>query len=196
MPNDNPHIANSLLNSFKAFVGSHFLLNIINGIQSDVILKAHKSAFETLQLFNRVYKLALKQSNEQFASVEETLTFLKVYGALEQIRFPNRKFPTINQSGTNAETSVPTFVFQPFLENAWLLFLESKAKSFKVSVSTEEESCTCMIDLKSDAPIHSKSKAKIDLAMNRLELLQDSGLINYTLDWHKNAFFHLTIQTL
>ncbi len=196
MPNDNPHITNSLLNSFKAFVGSHFLLNIINGIQSDVILKAHKSAFDTLQLFNRVYKLALKQSNEQFTRLEETLTFLTVYGALEQIRFPNRKFPTIKIDGINPENSIPTFVLQPFVENAWLLFLETKLHSFNISIATKDNTCSLLIDLKTDAQTHGKTNAKIELAFLRLELLQDAGLLTYSANWQKKSFFSLTIQTL
>ena len=93
MPDKNLHIANSLLNSFKAFVGSHFLLNIVNAIQSDVILNNNKSAFDTLQRFNRVYKLAIRNSNDQLIPLEQEISFINEYIGLEQIRFPQHKFP-------------------------------------------------------------------------------------------------------
>lgn len=196
MSNENPNISNSLLNSFKAFVGSHFLLNVINAIQSDVILKEHKSAFETIQRFNRVYKLALRLSNDQFAALEDEIAFIQVYGALEQIRFPQQKFPKIDITGIDDETPVPTFIFQSLIENAWLLHLESNKKPFKIAISAQDNECHLGIDLTSASSIHSKVQPKVKLALDRLALLKTEGLITYELGWDQKSFLNLTIKTL
>ncbi|MFT7591712.1 MAG: LytS/YehU family sensor histidine kinase [bacterium] len=195
MPNENPNIANSLLNSFKAFVGSHFLLNVINAIQSDVILKENKSAFDTIQRFNRVYKLALRLSNDQFASIEDEVAFVQVYAALEQMRFPQNKFPQINIASIDDETTVPSFIFQSLIENAWLLHLESNKKPFKIAMSSQDNTTNLTIDLVSSFTVHSKVQLKVKLALDRLTLLQNEGLITYDLVWNQKSFLNLTLKT-
>ena len=196
MPNENPNIANSLLNSFKAFVGSHFLLNVINAIQSDVILKENKSAFDNIQRFNRAYKLALRLSNDQFASIEDEVAFVQVYAALEQMRFPQNKFPKINTATIDEETAVPSFIFQSLIENAWLLHLESNKKPFKIEMSSQDYTSNLNIDLLSSSTVHSKVQLKVKLALDRLTLLQNEGLITYELEWNQKSFLNLTIKTL
>ncbi|MFT5723630.1 MAG: LytS/YehU family sensor histidine kinase [Bacteroidia bacterium] len=193
MPDKTPHIANSLLNSFKAFAGSHFLLNIINSIQSDVILKDTKSAFDTLQRFNRLYKLALRTSNDQLVPLNTEIDLVNEYIGLELIRFPKNKFPKVNVKGVQHDCLVPSFVFQSLIENAWLLSMESNSKSPKVSISTTETSVSLLIDLVSVNQLHPKVEAKINLALNRLDFLKDNIISNYQLKWGQKPFMTLTI---
>ncbi len=195
MPDKNLHIANSLLNSFKAFVGSHFLLNIVNAIQSDVILNNNKSAFDTLQRFNRVYKLAIRNSNDQLIPLEQEISFINEYIGLEQIRFPQHKFPKIGTTKIDINALVPSFVFQSLIENAWLLSLENSKSKPKITISTETDSVRLQIDITSSEHIHTKVEAKVTLALNRLDLLKESDLIHYDLNWSKSPFMTLTIHT-
>ena len=123
---------NNLLNSYKAFTGSHFMFNVINAIQSDLLLTKNKEAFQTLQTFNRLYKYAVKCSNEQYTTLEDEIQFLNQYLSMEQIRFSSSHFPkSISVGSFPPETLIPTYVFQPLVENAILLSLENKAKNLQ-----------------------------------------------------------------
>lgn len=194
MPNENLHIANSLLNSFKAFTGSHFLLNIINAIQSDVILNNNKSAFDILQRFNRLYKLAIRNSNDQLITLEQEVSFLNEYIGLEQIRFPQHKFPKIPTTKLDLSTEVPSFVFQSLIENAWLLSLENSKSSPKVKLLTNAKKVDLEIQLKSPETIHPKVANKVELALDRLSQLQKNELLTFDLNWSKPNFMTLTIH--
>jgi LytS/YehU family sensor histidine kinase len=195
MHQENPNIANSLLNSFKAFVGSHFLLNIINSIQSDVILNNTKSAFDTLQRFNRLYKLAIRTSNDQLVLLSTEVELINEYIGLELVRFPKHKFPKINPNGVDPDAYVPSFVFQSLIENAWLLSLESDSKSPKITLVSTAASVTLTLDIQGQLNIHPKLEPKVNLALERLQLLQSHHVIEYQLDWGTNKFMSLTIRT-
>ena len=192
MPNENPHIANSLLNSFKAFVGSHFLLNIINAIQSDVILNNNKSAFDVLQRFNRLYKLAIRNSNDQFIPLEQEISFINEYIGLEQIRFPQNKFPKIAVKPLASDTAVPSFIFQSLVENAWLLSLEHSNKKPTIRIQTNETKSTLIINVASPVHIHPKVENKVSLALKRLDLLKENNLLDFDLTWSNVPFMTLT----
>ncbi len=196
MQNDQPHIANSLLNSFKAFVGSHFLLNIINAIQSDVILNKNKSAFDVLQKYSRLYKSALRSSNEQFVSVSSEIDLLNEYIALEQLRFPTKTFPKIVSKSIDETSYVPSFIFQSLVENAWLLSLEHSNSKLGIEIKTTEKSVKLIINLKPESQkiMHSKVEGKTQLAIERLELLKKHDTIDYTINWNNNHFLELTIH--
>ncbi|MBO6516345.1 MAG: histidine kinase [Bacteroidia bacterium] len=198
MPNEPLHIANNLLNSFKAFIGSHFALNVVNSIQSDVILKDNASAFETLQLFNRVYKTAIRSSNEHFVDLETETAFLKDYLTLEQLRFPGLKSARITTGNINPESQVPSFVFQSLLENGLLLSLANSSGKIRIHINQvgDEITFSLKLDAKTNQPFHTKVEAKTQLAIQRLELLQEHRYIRYQLDWSSDLFMHLTLSKI
>ncbi len=196
MHKENPHIANSLLNSFKAFVGSHFLLNAINAIQSDVILKNNQSAFETLQIFNRMYKNSIRSSNDQMTPLGSEMDFLSDYLAMEQIRFSGQHIPKINRKQLNSETPIPTFIFQSLIENALLLSLTQKKMKLNIEIKEDNNSIALCLDIKPrpEEQIHVKVKGKTELTLHRLDLLQENQFINYQLDWGSNYFMQLILS--
>lgn len=190
------HIENSLLNSFKAFIGSHFLLNCINSIQSDVILNNQKSAFDLLQRFNRLYKSALRASNNQFNPIQDEIDFLQNYLALEHIRFPSHNAPRIKTDIRNEDLSIPSFVFQSLIENAWLLALETTKSKMAVTIKSNDEELVCDISIQPqpDSHIHDKVKSKTELALYRLDLLKNNDLIDYNITWNSKTFQTISIK--
>lgn len=199
MQDNTLHIENNLLNSLKAFLGSHFLLNIINSIQSDVILKNDKSAFATLQLFNRLYKAAIRQSNNQLADLQSETEFLNDYLALEQIRFPDYRFPSLKIPALSEDVSVPAFVLQSLIENGVLLSLQQANKqALKMNLSLNNNQVNLDIDVGSELPpenIHPKVKNKTELALARLSYLKEAELLDFELSWRLDHFMSLTITT-
>ena len=191
---------NNLLNSYKAFTGSHFMFNVINAIQSDLLLTKNKEAFQTLQTFNRLYKYAVKCSNEQYTTLEDEIQFLNQYLSMEQIRFSSSHFPkSISVGSFPPETLIPTYVFQPLVENAILLSLENKAKN-NLHIHIAEYHTFIRLLLKMNStnkdPYHPKIIQKTKYAEERLNLLSKFNLIEYEIDWGREGFMSLDINYL
>ncbi|MCB9262142.1 MAG: histidine kinase [Flavobacteriales bacterium] len=195
MQTENEHIDLSLLNSFKAFIGSHFLLNVINSIQSDIILSDKKSAFDTLQIFNRIYKNALRFSNAEFAELNAEISFLNDYISLENIRFAPRTFSKLSTFQTESG-EVPVFVFQSFIENAILLSLENKSTKPKFVLLSKNDFIEFSITL-AETPeknIHPKIESKLHLALERLDILKAHRLLEYEIAWNEKYFMQLKLK--
>jgi len=197
---ENNDLDNSLLNSYKAFTGSHFLFNVINTIQSDLLLNRPKEAFQTLQIFNRLYKYAVRCSNEQFTPLDEEIGFLNQYVSMEQIRFGNSKLPkSISCGDCPKDLLIPTFVFQNFIENGILLSLElPKPSGLNLSFTQKQKGINLCIKLPTsiETRYHGKTELKTKYAEKRLALLAETGLIDFELTWHKNEFMNLLINHL
>ncbi|MBI1307552.1 MAG: hypothetical protein GC181_13200 [Bacteroidetes bacterium] len=186
----------NLLNSFKAFIGSHFMLNVINTIQSDLLLSRTSDAFQTLQGFNRLYKYALSSSNEQLTPVEKEVAFLNQYLDMEQKRFGNGRFPkSVTTKNLDPDLWLPSFVYQSLLENIVLLSLEVDAEMVKVHLECSENQVQFRADIQPvpDKKIHPKIEAKYNLALQRLEILKKEGLIEF--EWNQNHFIHLNLTS-
>jgi two-component system, LytTR family, sensor histidine kinase AlgZ len=197
---DNLALDNSLLNSFKAFTGSHFMFNVVNAIQSDLLLDKNKDAFHTLQIFNRLYKYAVRCSNEQWTTLEDEIQFLNQYLAMEHIRFNSDMFPkSISCGPYDKEAIVPTFVFQSFLENAILLSLEQdKSDSLSIIITQNAEVITLQLNLSTpkDVTYHPKIEQKTKYAGERLNLLSELGLCKFDLTFEDESFMQLDINYL
>jgi LytS/YehU family sensor histidine kinase len=193
MPQDDLHSDNNLLNSFKAFMGSHFALNVINSIQSDVILKDNTSAFSTLQLYSRLYKTSVRHSNEQWVLLSDEIELLKDYLSLEQIRFSEYRVPSIREIHVDEYTKVPSFIYQSLVENGLLLSLSDKNNHLKIVITDSEESTILAVSLepRSSEHIHKKVESKVQLALKRLEVMKEYGL-SYQLEWNKDNLMQLT----
>ena len=109
--------------------------------------------------------------------------------------FLNTSSPKIGTTKIDINALVPSFVFQSLIENAWLLSLENSKSKPKITISTETDSVRLQIDITSSEHIHTKVEAKVTLALNRLDLLKESDLIHYDLNWSKSPFMTLTIHT-
>lgn len=194
----NLELHNNLLNSFKAFVGSHFMFNVMNTIQSDLLLKRDKEAFQTLQIFNRLYKHAVRSSNEQLIALADEVDHLNQYLAMEHLRFGNRKFPrSISCGSLKPGQLIPSFVLQSLVENAVLMSLEDRNhRGFNVVIQQEASKIKLQIQLslENETCIHPKVESKISLALQRLEELQNAGLINFHLSWEQACITDLEID--
>lgn len=195
---DNLTLTNNLLNSFKAFLGSHFMFNVVNTIQSDLLLSKTKDAFQTLQIFNRLYKYGVRCSNQQYTTLAEEIGFLNQYLAMEHIRFEQRKFPkTLSCEAIVNDTLVPTFILQSFIENAVLLSFEQKQDAgFNILLRQKENQIDLVIQLQvpKNVQYHSKTESKVQLAESRLALLTQEKQFSYTLNWHEDTFMYLSFN--
>ena len=171
-------------------MGSHFLLNIINAVQSDIILKKNKEGFELIQLFNRVYKAAIRASNVQTHTISEEIAFLNAYLKLEQTR-TTRSIPSLKCSVEDEEVSVPSFVFQSLVENALLQCSEVKGAKMSCELVSDSHNTRLILDVtpSPSAELHDKTFAKTQLAIDRFNQLVEANIIQGRLEWNSNGHF-------
>jgi len=106
--------------ALKAQMNPHFIFNCLNAIQYFIIEKDVISANKFISSFAGLIRQALDNSGRKSISIEEEITFLKLFIEIEQNRFEDRFLYQINVSD-DIETDllqIPPMLVQPFVENA------------------------------------------------------------------------------
>ena len=108
--------------SFTSLMNPHFIFNALNSVQHYVNQQDRQSANKYLSDFAILIRKNFDAAQQSFISLEEELETLRLYLALEKMRFAD-KFEyqiTISKDAEDDEWMLPCMVLQPFLENAIL----------------------------------------------------------------------------
>lgn len=101
-----------------AQINPHFVFNILNSINSDILIEDKKNASKTLINFSKLMRQNLNNSNQKMVSITDDLEALKYYLILEQNR--NNLFDyeiKIDPLIDSAKIIIPPMLIQPFVEN-------------------------------------------------------------------------------
>jgi Histidine kinase/Two component regulator propeller len=106
--------------ALKAQMNPHFIFNCLNSIQQYVIEKDVQGANKFISKFSKLIRQTLDNSGKEKISIEEEISFLSSYLALEKMRFEDKFNYTIDvDASINAsETYIPPMLLQPFIENS------------------------------------------------------------------------------
>jgi tetratricopeptide (TPR) repeat protein len=121
------------MQALRAQMNPHFIFNCLTAINHFILNKDTESASDYLTRFSRLIRLVLINSEKATVTLEEELTLTKLYLEMEQLRFANSFDYDIRYDATIQPSMVlvPSFILQPFCENAiWhgLLHKEGKGK--------------------------------------------------------------------
>lgn len=104
----------------KKQMNPHFVFNALNSIQSRILIGDKTEAADYLVKFSKLIRKTLDQSEELTNTLDNEIDTINNYVALENMRLET-KFnfklhidPTIN----TATIQIPSFIIQPFIENA------------------------------------------------------------------------------
>jgi tetratricopeptide (TPR) repeat protein len=125
--------ANLEMQALRSQMNPHFIFNCLTAINHFILHKDSDSASDYLTRFSRLIRLVLINSEKATVTLEEELTLTKLYLEMEQLRFTNSFDYDIRYDATIQPSMVivPSFILQPFCENAiWhgLLHKEGKGK--------------------------------------------------------------------
>lgn len=142
----------------------HFLFNSLNSIQNFILENDKISSSNYLSKFASLMRLVLEMSNKQVVSLSDELGSLKLYLELESLRLKDGFFYTIDVDINidKNETTLPSFIIQPFVENAiWHgLGTLKKNKQLSVIFTREDDYLVCRIQDNGIGINASKSKSK------------------------------------
>jgi tetratricopeptide (TPR) repeat protein len=121
------------MQALRAQMNPHFIFNCLTAINHFILNNDTERASDYLTRFSRLIRLVLINSEKATVTLEEELALTKIYLEMEQLRFANSFDYAIHYDATIQPSMVivPSFILQPFCENAiWhgLLHKEEKGK--------------------------------------------------------------------
>ena len=108
------------MQALRAQMNPHFIFNCLSAINHFILNNETNRASEYLTRFSRLMRMVLVNAGKTTISLEEELNMLKLYLNMEQLRFKDafdyyiHCDPAVQPSMVN----VPSFILQPFCENA------------------------------------------------------------------------------
>ncbi|GAB4317504.1 MAG: histidine kinase [Bacteroidales bacterium] len=106
--------------AMRSQMNPHFIFNSLNSIQNFIIERDDKNANLYLVIFSSLIRRILEASKHNFISLREELETIKLYLELEKFRFEKHLDYqiTVDPNLQLDQTSIPSMLLQPFLENA------------------------------------------------------------------------------
>jgi hypothetical protein len=110
----------------------HFIMNAVNSIMASITFNDEEKARQQLGHFSRLHRSLLLQADRVMQTLEDEISFLTDYLALEKYRFEDRFDYELNISDeVDLQQEVPKMILQIYAENALkhgILPLEGKGK--------------------------------------------------------------------
>lgn len=139
------------LENLRSQMNPHFIFNTLNAIQEFIVSNEKKLASNYLVKFSRLIRLYLEHAQQDKISLTEEIEALKLYIALEKLRFEDEiDVQIVIDSSLNLQAiQVPSIFIQPYVENAFKhgLLHVSRSKKLQIVIKKFKESfISCTIE--------------------------------------------------
>ena len=123
------------LSALKAQLQPHFLFNTLNAVIALVRARENEVAAEALMTLSDLLRATLRTSAATEVRLEEELDFTRQYLGIERLRFGDRLTVQLDDANGLGDMMVPTFLLQPFVENAIKHGLRDRREGGVIAVS-------------------------------------------------------------
>lgn len=137
------------LQSLRTQMNPHFIFNSLNSVNNFISKNDERSANRYLSDFSKLMRTVLKNSDQDFVTLDTEIQTLKIYLELEHFRF-GEKFDYSLEVADDIDAEhvkVPPMLIQPYIENAiWhgLRYKDQKGL-LEVKFYTENEQLFCTV---------------------------------------------------
>ena len=172
-------LVSAQLTALKMQLQPHFLFNTLNAIM--VLVRQHKSkdAEQMLGHLGDLLRGVLEDVDAQEVPLSRELEYLRLYLAIEQVRFPDRLRVEISTDPATHEVSVPQLVLQPIVENAIRHGIGRSLSAGQILITASKTNDTVELRVQDDGPGFSPGDSSEDrgigLANTRARLQQLYG---------------------
>lgn len=150
LANINVQLAEARLSALQSQMNPHFVFNALNSIKWMILDGNNEKASRYLSKFASMIRMTLDHSKEVFVTLDENIRYLKTYLEMEQLRFDD-SFTYNIHVGNNidtAETTIPSMMIQPLVENAiWHGLTQAEAeKKVLIRFTQDDNTITCTVE--------------------------------------------------
>ncbi|PKW21140.1 histidine kinase [Flavobacterium lindanitolerans] len=128
--------------ALRAQMNPHFVFNILNNMQSVLILKGEAEANKYFGAFSKLFRQTLDISRQELITLKSEIEYLNNYLLLNNLQLNDELEYSVNVQNSVGDTStifLPGMLIQPFVENAILHGLSPKQdKKLTIDFSMEE----------------------------------------------------------
>ena len=144
--------ARAELQALQARINPHFFFNALN--TAAALIQDDPSAAERLlERFSDLFRYAFRRGGEERVSLEEELSFVADYLAIEKARFGERLVYHVDVAPEVADELVPPLIMQPLVENAVLHGRDPETGQGSVTVRAFRDAARrTLIEVRDDGP--------------------------------------------
>ncbi|MDR7129071.1 LytS/YehU family sensor histidine kinase [Algoriphagus sp. 4150] len=124
----------------------HFLFNSLNSISALTVSQPAKAREMVLQLSDFL-RGTIRKDHQQWVSLEEELSYLKMYLDIEHVRFGHRLEVVFEVSDEVKQMRLPQLLIQPLLENAIKHGLYGITEDVKITLQAFKEQNYLMLKI-------------------------------------------------
>jgi len=143
-------LAEAQVRALRMQLQPHFLFNTLNAIMALVRDVETDRAIEALSLLSDLLRTAIHAGGEHETTLTDELTFIRRYLEIERVRFGDRLAVSVDLSPAVANALVPTFLLQPFVENALRHGLSARRSAGTVSLSAAAVGAQLVLHVRDD----------------------------------------------
>lgn len=137
--------------ALRNLLNPHFLYNAINSIHAFILQNDQKQTLGYLAKFSQLVRLNLELLSTDHATLDKEIKNISLYLEFEKLRFAEKLNYqiTIDPNLVQSEVSVPSFIIQPFVENAIWHGLLPRKEGGKLTIGvhpTSNNSISVVID--------------------------------------------------
>ena len=144
-------LANARLDALKMQLHPHFLFNTLHGI-STLMYRDVATADRMVNRLSQLLRHTLDRSDDHEIALGEEIGFLEEYLAIEQLRFGDQLHVHFDIEEGLDEVMVPSFVFQPLVENAIKHGIAPNGNAGTIRVGARQEGDRLLLYVSDDGP--------------------------------------------
>jgi two-component sensor histidine kinase len=145
-------MAQARLGVLKAQLQPHFLFNTLNAIVVLVRQQKGQQAEETLARFSDLLRAVLTDLDAQEVPLSRELEYLRLYLAIEQVRFSDRLRVEIDVAPELMDAAVPHMALHPLVENAIRHGIGRRSDAGALSLRAVREGESLRLVVQDDGP--------------------------------------------
>lgn len=139
------------LRAIKMQFNPHFLFNTLNTVTA-LLRSDPNTASRTLLLLSELLRESLSFAYEPEALLDQELAFIEGYLEIEKLRFGGRLKFDLQVEEQVRGALVPSFIFQPLIENAIKHAVSPRASGAEITIRARQESTRLIIEIEDDGP--------------------------------------------
>ncbi len=140
------------IDALKMQINPHFLFNAFNSIAALIEARRNDDAYEALGLLGDLLRTAMTHASDRFVSLDDELTFVRRYIAVERLRFGDRLELVENVAESSLLAEVPALLLQPIVENAIKHALARRTEAVRIEVSARSDGNRLVLSVLDNGP--------------------------------------------